>query len=59
MFQKKRKYLSWRRSPYEGKELSKDKPIVKAQPGNFIVYYVESRYIGAPGCADQRPKATM
>ena len=36
MFQKKRNTFHGGVHPYEGKELSKDKPIVKAQPGNCI-----------------------
>ncbi|MDE5893358.1 MAG: electron transport complex subunit RsxC [Acetatifactor sp.] len=33
--------------PYDGKELSKDKPIVPVQPGSELVYPV-SQHIGAP-----------
>ena len=47
MFQKKKKYFSWRRSPVRGKRALKDKPIVKAQPGNLL-YYAVSQHIGAP-----------
>ena len=36
MFQKKRNTFHGGVHPYEGKELSKDKPIVKAQPGNLL-----------------------
>ena len=47
MFQKKRNTFHGGVHPYEGKELSKDKPIVKAQPGNLL-YYAVSQHIGAP-----------
>ena len=40
MFQKKRNTFHGGVHPYEGKELSKDKPIVKAQPGNLLYYAV-------------------
>ena len=47
MFQKKRNTFHGGVHPYEGKELSKDKPIVKGKPGNLL-YYAVSQHIGAP-----------
>ena len=47
MFQKKRNTFHGGVHPYEGKELSKDKQIVKAQQVNLLNYAV-SQHIGAP-----------
>ena len=54
MFQKKRNTFHGGVHPYEGKELSKDKPIVKAQPGNLL-YYAVSQHIGAPASCVVKP----